>query len=67
MDAEFPRDPDSISNRQQLMKTLHIERLIRKNKVINFYSYFVQKIKGWTKITQKNKFPIQYLIYKLSK
>ena len=53
MDAEFPRDPDSISNRQQLMKTLHIERLIRKNKVINFYSYFVQKIRVNQNYTNK--------------
>ncbi len=33
IDDEMPRSPDSISNRQQLMKTLHIEKLVRKNKV----------------------------------
>ncbi len=34
MDIELPREPDSISNRQQLLKALHIEKLVKKNKVI---------------------------------
>ncbi|XP_052245400.1 probable ubiquitin carboxyl-terminal hydrolase MINDY-4 isoform X2 [Dreissena polymorpha] len=32
LDEELPRDADSISNRQQLVKELHIEKIMKKNK-----------------------------------
>ena len=33
MDQECPRRQGSISNRQMLMKELHLEKLMKKNKV----------------------------------
>jgi hypothetical protein len=33
MDQEMPRGDNAISNRQLLMKELHIEKLMKKNKV----------------------------------
>jgi len=34
MDQEMPRSEGAISNRQSLMKELHIEKLMKRNKVI---------------------------------
>ena len=33
MDEEYPREESSISNRQLLVKELHIEKIMKKNKV----------------------------------
>ena len=36
LDKEMPRADDSISNRQVLMRELHLDKLMKKNKVIFF-------------------------------
>lgn len=38
LDEELPRNEDSISNRQLLVKELHIEKIMKKNKVISRFS-----------------------------
>lgn len=35
LDKEHPRDEGSISNRTELAKILHIEKLLKRNKVSN--------------------------------
>ena len=37
MDEESPREENSISNRQLLVKELHIEKIMKRNKVSFLY------------------------------
>ena len=44
MDHEMPRGDNSISNRQLLMKELHIEKLMKRNKV--YTSLILHSVSG---------------------
>ena len=41
MDEECPREENSISNRQLLVKELHIEKIMKRNKA-SFFGYYSQ-------------------------